>query len=73
MSGPVRLTKGKTYDVQHARKGSFRARVVDLLGDDAVELEIVSGRAAFQTNDDAEAGDHIVVRTGLLVRAELVS
>ena len=55
------LEVGKTYDINHKRKGRFRARITHLEGDQAT-VEITSGEATGLTFIAGE-GEELTVRT----------
>lgn len=60
----MELEVGKTYDVDHNRKGKFRVRVVHL-DEDWLDGEIVKGRASYMTSADAMVGDVITIKRSL--------
>lgn len=64
------IVPGKLYRIQHSRKGTFVARIIDIKagsGDtEWVEAEIVDGAAAaLNPNNRAYVGDTLTVRRGL--------
>ena len=60
--GPGILEVGKTYMVDHKRKGRFCARVLSF-GDEWADVQITSGRAgAMMSYNEAGPGEKITVR-----------
>jgi len=55
---------GKTYDVEHSRKGKFRFRVTRV-DDRWVAGEIISGKAKYASGGPALPGDKIEVTSRL--------
>ena len=62
---------GKTYRINHSRKGIFAGRIISA-GDDWVSVEIVSGQAgAMLPENIAHTGEEITVRLSFATFTEL--
>lgn len=55
---------GRTYHVNHSRKGQFKMQVTGVNGE-WIEGKIVSGEAQMLARKNVEAGEEITVREGL--------
>lgn len=58
----IMIEVGKTYVVNHRRKGRFIGKVV-ADNDGSCDIEIIEGKARYVVNPDAYEGEVITVRT----------
>jgi hypothetical protein len=70
----MKIEAGKTYDVNHSRKGKFKLKVTAVNGE-WVEGTIVTGKAKMisRSNNDVEAGESLTVRDSLATWTEVQS
>jgi hypothetical protein len=54
-------TIGKTYKVNHTRKGTFTG-IVRAINGEWIDVEITKGKARNVASADVEAGDSVTVR-----------
>ncbi len=66
------IREGKTYAVDHSRKGRFTVRVLKVR-DPFVDCEIIDGVARMMSewNDDAVAGEQIAINVDLATFKEI--
>lgn len=65
------LETGKTYEINHTRKGRFTARVTGQ-DDEWVDLEVVAGQAgAILSYNRADVGEPVTVRKSFITSAVL--